>query len=156
MTRRDRIAVLVEYLIDVREGLPDKEPIHADELIALMCQAWNSPAYQELERLLPLLRKHERRAYWHLCERYLRYGECRVAWCRRCGYHHASKAGQVHRHPPGRAVQLRPKVLRVVNHAVDDALVGVALNWLDAHWQGEAVIPKAVLAVESERRLRAA
>ena len=133
MTRRDRITLLLEYLVDVREGLPDKEPEHGDELIALMCKAWNTPAYQELERLLPYLRDADRQAYWHLSERFLRYGERRVAWCRRCGFHPAAQAGKLHAHPPGRSVTLQPKVVRVVNYAVSEPCVMRGLDWLDGH-----------------------
>jgi hypothetical protein len=156
LTRRDRITILLEYLIDVREGLPEKERVRGDEMIALMCEAWNSPAYQELERLLPHLRSSERSLYWHLCERFLRYGEVRKAWCRKCGYHHAGQVGQIHRHPPGRAITLQPRVIRTVDYAVDDDKVSLGIAWLEERYRGEAALPKAVLMCESERRLRVA
>ena len=159
MTRRERIQVLLEYLVDVREGLGDRHKASSGEwgnLLSLMGAAWNEPAYQELERLLPFLRDDSPRLYWHVCERYLRYGEIRVAFCRRCGNHHASKIGEIHRHPPGKSVTLQPRVVRSIHRAVDPVSVDLAVGWLDGHWRGEAALPKGVLELESERRLRVA
>ena len=149
--------MLLEYLVDVREGLADRSngDWEFGSVLALMCEAWNAPAYQELERLLPYLRDTEPRRYWHLAERYLRYGEVRVAHCRRCGHHHASQIGSVHRHPPGRAITLKPVILRSLHKGIDELSVSLAIDWLEDHFHGEVALPKAVLEVESERRLRA-
>lgn len=155
MTTRERITVLLEYLVDVREGLPEKERSRSDEMLALMCEAWNSPPYQELERLLPLMRWAEPRNYWHLAERWLRYGEARRAWCRRCGLHHASEIGKIHVHPPGRSVTLQPRIERTWHPAMDPHLADRGVEWLERHFRVEPELPKAVLVCESERRLRA-
>jgi hypothetical protein len=156
MTPNERIAVLLEYLVDVREGLPETERRRSDEMLALMCEAWNSPPYQELERLLPLMRWAEPVVYWHVAERWLRYGEVRRAWCRKCGEHPAGQAGKVHSHPPGKAVTLEPRIVRSWHPALDPRLADRGVEWLARHFRVEPDLPKAVLMVESERRLRAA
>jgi hypothetical protein len=46
--RRERIELLLTHYVNVVTGLRDK-----GEHIPLMCAAWNSPGYQELERQLP-------------------------------------------------------------------------------------------------------
>ena len=154
MTTRDRITVLLEYLLDVREGLPERERGRSDELLALMCKAWNSAPYQELERLLPLLRQAEPELYWHLAERWLRYGEARRAWCRKCGFHPAAEIGKIHAHPPGRAVALRPVIERSWHPRMDPRLAERGVDWLLQHFRLEPELPKAVIVCEAERRLR--
>jgi hypothetical protein len=165
MTRRERIEVLLEYLIDVREGLPEKEPVRGDEMLALMCEAWNSPAYQELENLLPRLKSMEPRPYWHLAERFLRYGERVVAYCPKCRHmripnweknHDGTTYLGSHSHPPGSSVKLVPMVVRGYSPGIKDQHVNDAIDWLERNYRGEAALPKAVLIVESERRLRVA
>jgi hypothetical protein len=54
VTRHERLAFLLEHFHDVLAGFRDKGD--GGEHIPLMCRAYNSPAYRELERLLPLLR----------------------------------------------------------------------------------------------------
>jgi hypothetical protein len=52
--RQEIIGELLRWYIDVLNGVRDgvgDDPTH----LLLMCRAWNSPAYRELERLLPLL-----------------------------------------------------------------------------------------------------
>jgi hypothetical protein len=121
-----------------------------------MCKAWNSPPYQELERLLPLMRGAEPLAYWHLSERWLRYGEVRRAWCRKCGSHPATEIGKIHAHRPGRSVTLRPLIERSWHPHMDPHIAERGVDWLTQHFRLDPKfeLPKAVLIVESERRLR--
>ena len=154
--RKESIAVLLEHYRDVLDGIPDREHRGSDDLLALMCPAWNHRSYQQLERRLRDLKAERPKLHAKLETRYLRYTERRVAWCKRCGEHPASHVGNVHRHPPGRSVSLKPKMLRVLPRNDDPAGVAQALDWLEARWVGRADLPKAVFEIESERRLRAA
>jgi hypothetical protein len=154
---RTPILTLLEHYRDVLEGIYDRG--QADDILALMCRAWNSPAYQTLERLLERM-KHERpwlRA--HLLRRYLHFQEVRRAYCRKCGLHPPVKVGSVHRHPPGRSVTLTPVVARVTPDDVSEAEVERAIDWLVANWPEHAVpiiVPDDVHAIERERALRPA
>ena len=150
---KPQIQTLLHHYLDVLEGIPDHEHRTSDDLLALMCPAWNSPAYQQLERLLRAMPAGLRQA---IRVRYERYTERRVAFCRRCGAHPAQKVGNVHRHPPGRAVTLAPKMVRVLPRDDDPKRVESALEWLARHWAGEIVLPKAIEQIESERKLEAA
>lgn len=174
MTKRDRIIVLLEFYPDVLEGL--REPgshcsrggcrmpprdrwlcaAHgcSDEgVLALMCAAWNHPSYQELERLRRLLRERWPELSAWLVAGYLRFFERRVAVCAKCGIHPAAAIGSVHRHPPGRSVRLVGHVVRV-GKLSDYRRVADAVDWLEAHWRGEAELPRDVAVIESQRRLR--
>ena len=81
MTRRERIAFLLTHLEDVRFGVRDRGA--SGEHIPLMCAAWNAPGYQELERLLPLLRAERPRLASHLLEAYFA-PKRQVLQCPRC------------------------------------------------------------------------
>jgi hypothetical protein len=61
VTRRERIAFLLEHFHDVLAGVRDRGS--GGEHVPLMCRAWNAPGYQELERLLPLLGSSARPLY---------------------------------------------------------------------------------------------
>ena len=168
MTRRDRITLLLEYLVDVEHGLPERDPVPQDDILALMCKAWNHESYRQLDRLLRVLWERWPDLHLALVRRYCRFEERRVAWCRKCGaYEHADRVGKSHYTSvvAGKklycrignvTVELLPRIRRVPWETWDVLRVERALEWLELHWTGEADIPPAVLAVESERRLRAA
>lgn len=154
--RRQAIETLLHHYRDVLEGIPDKEHSRSDDLLALMCPAWNHRSYRQLEQRLAELKKARPKLHAKLETRFLRYTERRIAWCKKCGEHPASDVGAVHRHPPGRSVSLRPKMVRVLPRNDDPIGVALALDWLEARWLGRADLPKAVFEIEAERRLRAA
>lgn len=149
--KRTAIETLLHHYRDVLEGIPDREHRSSDELLALMCPAWNHPSYRQLEKLLARMPRRLRQA---LRVRYERYSERRVAWCKRCGEHPARDVGSVHRHPPGRSVSLRPRLVRVLPRDDDPAAVESALDWLLEHWVGRVDLPRSVFEIEAERRLR--
>lgn len=81
--RQEIITALLEWYVDVLNGVRDgvgDDPIH----LPLRCRAYNSPAYRELERLLPLLAEAEPNRYWNVAERYWRARTRRVLRCPRC------------------------------------------------------------------------
>ena len=154
--RRAAIETLLHHYRDVLEGIPDKDRRASDDLLALMCPAWNHRSYRQLERRLEQLKAERPVLHAKVVTRYLRYSERRVAWCKKCGEHPASQVGDVHRHPPGRSVSLKPKLIRVLPDNDDPAGVELALDWLEARWVGRADLPRSVFEIEAERRLRAA
>jgi hypothetical protein len=156
-TQRPRIEILLNHYRDVLEGLPDREhPLGDDGILALMCPAWNSPAYQQLEHLLRVLHERFPRQRQALRVRHERYTERKVAYCRKCGVHPWKAIGSVHSHPPGRSIALYPKMLRVLPGDDNPRRVEEAIEWLCRHWRGQIVIPKSVAAIEAERLLREA
>jgi len=83
MSRPERIAFLLSNLEDARNGIRDSGGVEAGEHLPLMCRVWNHPSFQELERLLPLLRSERRRLAWHLAKTYFAPRR-RVLECPRC------------------------------------------------------------------------
>jgi len=154
--RRTAIETLLTHYRDVLEGIPDREHRRSDDLLALMCPAWNHRSYRQLERLLEQLKAERPKLHAKLVTRFLRFSERRVAYCRRCGEHPSSDVGKVHAHPPGRSITLRSKMLRVLPRNDDPAGVSLAIAWLEQRWSGRADLPKAVFEIEAEQRLRAA
>jgi hypothetical protein len=102
------------------------------------------PCYQELERLLPLLRSERPRLAWHLSHTYFAPRR-RVLVCPRCSLRlDLWASASFHRH--GRSnVALVPRVLRVVPLEVRAELVVAALGWLDGHWRGDVFVPDELL-----------
>ncbi len=146
LTRQERIAFLLEHLEDVRHGVRDRGT--SGEAIPLMCAAWNSPSYRELERLLPRLRSEHPPLAWHLSQTYFAPRR-RVLSCPRCSWQtHSWASLNFHRHA-GRNVALVPRVLRVVPAKVRPELVGAAIAWLDESWQGGVFVPDALLPLVS-------
>lgn len=136
--RRERIAFLLEHLEDVRAGVRDSAG--SGEHIPLMCRAWNSPGYQELERLLPLLRSECPALAWHVTQTYFAERR-RVRVCPRCDARvDVWSSTAFHTHGRKR-VALVARVVRVVPEQVRPELVAVALAWLDEHWRGGVFIP---------------
>lgn len=157
------IPILLHHYRDVCEGIY-RDPQGEDDVGKdLMCATWNHPAYQELERLLAIMHERWPRLRQALRQRFERYEELRVAWCKRCGAHPAWHVGRIHSHPPGRSIALRPRVVRV--YAEDARYVDDAIAFLEEHWQDvysiryretSLVLPKLVAEIEAERSLRAA
>jgi hypothetical protein len=81
VTRHERIAFLLEYFHDVLAGLRKGD---GGEHIPLMCRAYTSPAYRELERLLPLLRADAGPLYKAVVAVYVYPRFVRRAVCPRC------------------------------------------------------------------------
>jgi hypothetical protein len=109
--------------------------------------ALNSPAYQELERLLPLLRADAPAAHKAVVAMFVYLSFRRRAVCPRCGAVAPPHAiGQPHRH--GRkTVALVPRMVRVPMFPVEDEDVEAAVAWLEAHWRGEPFIPEELQGV---------
>jgi hypothetical protein len=143
--RREAIRVLLEHLEDVRAGLRDGSSADAIHL-PLMCTAWNSPSYRELERLLPLLRSERPDLAWHLRATFFAPRK-RVLACANptCGWTTNAWAS-VNFHTHGRRhVAVVPKMIRVVGPDVRPKLVDAAIEWLDERWRGEVFLPDELL-----------
>lgn len=159
MTRRDRIVLLLEHYRDVLHGLdehgPDSVHVHGDwdRLIPAMCEAWNSPAYQQLERLLAVMRERWPRLWLHLRKRYLDYDEVYSGWCKRCGWHPSTAIGKNHSHPPGRSITVAPRIRRVLPVDLSEPELADGLEWLERHWSGACEIPEEIMRIEAQRRL---
>jgi hypothetical protein len=162
---RDYIAILLHHYRDVCEGLYANPRGEDGVGRFLMCETWNHPAYQELERLLTMMHERWPRLRQAVRVRYERYSEHRVAWCKRCGEHPASAIKSIHSHPPGRSVTLRPRMVRVFGADDDPLAVADAEEWLQRHWrerydrrfhETSLVIPKTIAEIEAERALREA
>ena len=158
MTRRDRITLLLEHYQAVMEGLPGIEEPDDSDVLALMCEEWNHPSYQQLERLLRVM--HER---WPVLRvalrmRYERYSERRVAWCPKCGVTEpAARIGSAHKNPcRDRRNHLVDMSVRIVRSSPQVRHETEAVDWLDRHWRGDAAVPDAILRYHSLEQLRVA
>jgi hypothetical protein len=142
VTRRERIAFLLEHLEDVRAGVRDRG--RSGERIPLMCAAWNHPSYRQLEPLLALLRSERPSLAWHLTRTYFAPRR-RVLVCPRCEGR-VDVWSSVHFHKHGhKIVALVPRVLRVVPLEVDPKRVEAGVAWLDGHWRGGVFVPDELL-----------
>jgi hypothetical protein len=142
VTRQERIAFLLEHLADVQAGVRDRGT--GGDHIPLMCRCWNSPGYQEIERLLTQLRTEEPRLAWHLLERFFA-PKRRVLSCTRCDWTtHAWSSVNFHQHGR-RHVALVPRMLRMTSPQLRPELVDVAIGWLDERWHGGVFIPDELL-----------
>jgi hypothetical protein len=111
----------------------------------LMCRAWNSPGYQELERLLPLLRADSPAAYKAVVAMFVYPSFRRRAVCPRCrpvGPPHA--IGVLHKHGR-RSVVLVPRMVRTPLYPVEPEQVEAAVDWLEGNWRGEPFVPEELL-----------
>lgn len=155
MTPRERIAILLHHYRDVCEGIYTNPAGEDDVGRFLMCRTWNEPPYQQLERLLREMHQTEPRLRQALRVRYERYSERRVAWCRKCGSHPADHVGRVHAHPPGRAVALKPRVVRSYTRDDRPELVARAEMWLEERFpEFKLYLPSVIMEIEAERSLR--
>lgn len=174
--RRERVLTLLEFYRDVLEGLRERGPVcvgppdvcgerdcrrlgvcvESDNVLAMMCEAYNHPSYRELERLLGVLRVREPLLWRALWQRFVGYVERRRARCAVCGDHPASAVGKVHRgcRRKGRTVTLRAVTVREFPPGFDAAAAERAVDWLVESWRGPVVVPPDVLQVVSERELR--
>jgi hypothetical protein len=142
VTRRERIAFLLEHLEDVRAGVRDRGA--GAEHIPLMCAAWNSPSYRELERLLTLLLAERPHLASHLSRTYFATRR-RMLTCPRCdGRVEVWSSVSFHRHGHTN-VALVPRVLRVVPLEVRAEVVEDAIAWLEEQWHGDVFVPDELL-----------
>lgn len=173
MTERERIVTLLEHYRDVLDGLDEHgaDSVHVKgdwaDVLALMCSAWNAPAYRELERLLVVMRERWPKLYQAIRARFLDYADVRQAYCKgtrrdngkRCGWHPSTEIGRVHGGclHRGRTVTLEARMRRV--RPVYDAIaLGDALEWLERHWRRSVGknLPPEVIQIETEQMKRAA
>lgn len=165
--RVDRILTLLEHYQDVLEGITDGERSFSGpgDGLALMCEAWNAPAYRQLEVRRAELARRFPEAYVQLREVYFVAGRKRVAMCPRCGREFLAQPADTWDGIDGEAwygtckhggdnVRLRPTIVRVVAGRVDVTLVVFAVLWLEANWQGGVFVPEDVLAIEGRRAPR--
>ncbi len=147
VTRQERIRFLLEHLEDVRAGVRDRGS-ESGEHLPLMCRAWNTPSYRELERLLSPLRKTRPDLAWHLSGTFFARRR-RVNVCPRClGQTAAWSSINFHKHG-GKNVALAPRVLRVVSNQVRPEVVEAAIVWLDERWRGGVFVPDELLPLVS-------
>lgn len=161
MTRRERIELLLKHYQAVLEGIPGIAEPDDDDLLALMCEEWNHPSYQQLERLLYVMHQRWPRHRQALRVRYERYEERRVAFCTVCGRtEHAEFIGRTHVRGAVAGAKLRCKlgaqtpdmVERIVRiEGGDPLLVIEAVEWLERHWRGDAIVPATILRYEHDR-----
>jgi len=145
VTRRERIAFLLEHYADVLAGLYDDRS--DGQSVRLMCSSWNHPSYQELERLLPLLAARSTAAYHAVVATYKYPSFRRKAWCPRCQQAApAERIGSLHSHG-SRTVALVPRMVREPLYPVDERLLPLVLAWLDREWQGNPFVPNELLPV---------
>lgn len=164
--RFEHLATLLEHYQDVLDGIQDGESSFdgPGDGLALMCEAWNHPAYQQLERLRIVLGSEEPALYWQLAEVYFRAPRKRVAVCPRCGresvprveeYPGASALGYGSCKHGSDRVKLQPVVKRVVSAAVEPVIVVLAIQWLEERWAGGVFVPEDVQAIVERRAPRA-
>lgn len=143
--RRERIVVLLENYNDVEAGLRDSRG--DGEHMPLMCAAWNHPSYQELDRLLGVMREQRAHLYWNLSETYFRSTKRRVLQCPRCKGVVPTWFSGGHFHKHGNSnVAIVPKVVAVIHKNVRTGHVEQAIAWLDEQWHGEIFLPDELMA----------
>ena len=162
--RFEHLCTLLENYQDVLDGIQDgtRSFVGPGDGLALMCEAWNSPAYQQLERLRIVLSSEEPALYWQIAEVYFRAGRRQVAACPRCGEQVSPKPEslpdrtlhygfcQQKRCRPAK-VRMSPLVVRVVSKAVEPAMVVLGVQWLEERWAGGVFVPEDVQAVVERR-----
>ena len=144
VTRRERIAFLLDHFHDVLDGVRDRGS--GGDHIPLMCRAWNAPSYQELERLLPLLGRDVRPFYRAVVGTYVYPRFVRRAVCPKC---RAVKApalvGELHTHAGRKSSAFVARMVRVPLYPVEQRDVDGAIVWFDDHWIGEPYVPDELL-----------
>ena len=144
MTRIERIAFLLEHYHDVLSGLWDSRSGAGG--VMLMCTAWNSPSYQELEHLLPQLRADEPRLYRAVVAVFVHPRFVRRAVCPKCSHVAPPRlVGEVHAHDRGKPSAFVARMVRVPLYEVEAADVDGAIAWLDAQWRGDPSVPAELL-----------
>lgn len=150
MTRRERIAFLLDHYADVLAGVRDRGNGDSTHL-PLMCRVWNHPSYRELERLLPLLGADVRPLYRAVVGMYVYPRFVRRAVCVKCGTVRPSAlVGELHRHPPrGKSAAFVARMVRVPLYPVEQREVDGAITWLDENWRGGVFVPDELLPLVS-------
>ena len=97
MTRAERIRFLLDHYQDVLSGLWDLRAQGGG--VPVMCTVWNSASYQELERLIPLLRVDRPRLYRAVMGLYVEPRFVRRAVCPKCQHVAPPRVvGELHAH----------------------------------------------------------
>jgi hypothetical protein len=144
VTRRERIAFLLENFHDVLAGVRDRGS--GGDHIPLMCRVWNHPSYQELERLLPLLGVDARPLYRAVVGTFVYPRFVRRAVCPRCGtVKPPGLVGELHAHKGRRSAAFVPRMTRVPLYPVEPADVDGAIGWLEENWRGDVYVPDELL-----------
>ncbi len=144
MTRRERIAFLLDHFQDVRAGVRDRGS--GGDHIPLMCRVWNHPSYQELERLLPLLGSDARPLHRAVVGMYVYPRFVRRAVCPKCGVVKAPhNVGEVHRHAHKKSASFVARMVRVPLYPVEAIELEGAVTWIDEHWRGGVFVPDELL-----------
>lgn len=144
MTRQERIQFLLEHLADVQAGVRDRGT--GGDHIPLMCRSWNHPSYQELERLLVLIRSAAPRGYRAVVGMYVHPRFVRRAVCSRCGAVEPPElVGELHRHTARSGFAFVARMVRVPLYPVEQHEVDGAIGWFDEHWQGGVFVPDELL-----------
>jgi hypothetical protein len=144
VTRRERIAFLLEHFHDVLAGVRDRGL--GGEHVPLTCRAWNAPSYQELERLLPLLSVEARPLYRAVVGTYVYPRPVRRAVCPKCGVVTPPQlVGELHIHQNRKSATFIARMTRVPSYPVPPRDVDDAIVWLDEHWRGGVFVPDELL-----------
>jgi hypothetical protein len=156
LTRRQEIiATLLEWYQDVLESWQDgtaSDSFGFPRVNAIL----RHPSYQELERLLPMLRAEEPEVYWNVTQRYVYAPTKCVLRCVNCGPSPNAIAygllhprdelqrpdGQIRFHQHGRKIiQLRPVRVRNPSKAIRPELIERGIVWIDDHFAIEPFVP---------------
>ena len=150
--RQEIIGELLRWYIAVLNGVRDgvgDDPTH----LTLMGRAWNSTAYREIERLLPLLAEAEPNLYWNVAERYWRAWTRRVLRCPRCmtfePFTASNSNGHIRTHKHGgKNIALTPAIVPLLDKRVEPKRIERGIAWLADNWQGvEPMLPRELVAV---------
>lgn len=141
MTRRERIAFLLDHYADVLAGVRDRG--NGDSTHLHSCAGCG--------RLLPLLGADVRPLYRAVVGMYVYPRFVRRAVCVKCGTVRPSAlVGELHRHPPrGKSAAFVARMVRVPLYPVEQREVDGAITWLDENWRGGVFVPDELLPLVS-------
>ena len=142
--RRERIALMLEWYVDVVSGMRD-ELGTGERGLQLMCRAWRVPeqGYPELDYQLHQMKGQQPNLYKHLVWYYIYSTKKRAQVCPRCNtvMHHTRNFHQHGRN----SVAVVPRMLRVRQPWVRQAVVDDAVDWLEQHWRGGVFLPDELM-----------
>jgi hypothetical protein len=96
-----------------------------------MCAAWNSPGYQELERLVALLAAEVRPLYRAVVAMYVYPRFVRRAVCPRCGHVTSPAAvGELHRDGHRKSTAYVARMVWVPLYPIEERRLSDAVAWL--------------------------